>query len=374
MDTRFDACVRGGGIVGMCLALALSRQGLRVALQDASAPQAAPRADDVRAYALNAASQRLLVELRVWDALPAGSATPVHDMRVMGDARAATLNFSAWTQCVRELACIVDAAALEAALADALRFAPHVTRLAAGDAPEAALLAIAEGRDSTAREALGIEFERHDYGQRAIAARLVASEPHRGRALQWFRAPDVLALLPFDRPEPERSYALVWSLPSARAAELMAFADADFERVLNEATRHAAGTLALGSSRAAWPLAFARAERSSGAGHVLLGDAAHLVHPLAGQGLNLGLGDVIALARVIAEREPWRGLGDPRLLRRYERERAAPTLAMGRLTDGLWQLFASPAPVARELRNRGLTLVNHLSPLKRWLTARALDS
>ena len=107
---------------------------------------------------------------------------------------------------------------------------------------------------------------------------------------------------------------------------------------------------------------------------VLLGDAAHVVHPLAGQGLNLGLADVIALARVIAEREPWRGLGDEKLLRRYARERAAPTWAMGRMTDGLLNLFASPQPVAQELRNRGLTLVNHAAPLKRWLAARAMRS
>jgi 2-polyprenyl-6-methoxyphenol hydroxylase-like FAD-dependent oxidoreductase len=118
----------------------------------------------------------------------------------------------------------------------------------------------------------------------------------------------------------------------------------------------------------------ARAERVCGRGWVLLGDAAHLVHPLAGQGLNLGLADVTTLAKVIAAREPWRDLGDEKLLRRYERERLVPTWAMGQLTDGLLQLFSHPAPAARELRNRGLTLVNHLAPVKRWLTARALQS
>jgi 2-polyprenyl-6-methoxyphenol hydroxylase-like FAD-dependent oxidoreductase len=107
---------------------------------------------------------------------------------------------------------------------------------------------------------------------------------------------------------------------------------------------------------------------------VLLGDAAHVVHPLAGQGLNLGLADVAVLARTIAAREPWRSVGDPRLLRRYARERAAPTWAMGELTGGLLQLFSHPAPTIRELRNRGMTLVDHLPPLKRWLNARATHS
>ena len=368
---RFDVRVCGTGIVGRSLALALARLGLAVALQE-GAPAAAPRGEDVRTYALNAASVELLQRLRVWDALPPGSATPVYDIHVAGDARAAELDFSAYAQRVRELAWIVDAAALEAVLADAVRFAPHVTLLAADEPAEASLVAIAEGRASAAREALGIRVERHDYGQTAIAARLVAEAPHRGRALQWFRAPDVLALLPFDRPEPGRSYGLVWSLPAARAAELMALPQAEFEQALDQATGRAAGALRLASARAAWPLAYARAERWCGEGHVLLGDAAHVVHPLAGQGLNLGLGDVIALARVLAEREPWRAPGDARLLRRYAREREAPTVAMGRLTDGLWQLFASSAPGVRELRNRGLTLVNHLTPLKRWLAARAL--
>jgi 2-polyprenyl-6-methoxyphenol hydroxylase-like FAD-dependent oxidoreductase len=107
---------------------------------------------------------------------------------------------------------------------------------------------------------------------------------------------------------------------------------------------------------------------------VLLGDAAHVVHPLAGQGLNLGLADVAALCRVIGRREPWRTLDDPRLLRRFQRERATPTWAMMQVADGLLQLFSHPAPLARELRNRGLTLVDHLPPVKRWLNARALHS
>jgi 2-polyprenyl-6-methoxyphenol hydroxylase-like FAD-dependent oxidoreductase len=141
-----------------------------------------------------------------------------------------------------------------------------------------------------------------------------------------------------------------------------------------DATGGAAGELALASERASWPLMRGRAQAVSGRGWVLLGDAAHVVHPLAGQGLNLGLADVMALTQVIAGREPWRDLGDEKLLRRYARARLAPTWAMGQVTDGLLQLFAQPAPSVRELRNRGLTLVNHLSPLKRWLTARALDS
>ncbi|MEP7099311.1 MAG: FAD-dependent monooxygenase, partial [Burkholderiales bacterium] len=197
---------------------------------------------------------------------------------------------------------------------------------------------------------------------------------HQGMARQWFRAPDVLALLPFDTPQPQHSFALVWSLPNARATELLALDAAAFEATLMQATNGEAGALKLASERAAWPLMQASASAWCGPGWVLLGDAAHVVHPLAGQGLNLGLADVAALVKVIRERETWRPLGDEKLLRRYARERSAPTWAMGQVTDGLLRLFAEDAPALRELRNRGLTLVNKLSPLKRWLTARALNS
>ena len=366
----FDVLVRGAGIVGRSLALSLARSGLRVALRPLAARPAG--SVDVRAYALNAASVALLRGLKVWDALPAHAATPVHDMRVHGDAPAATLEFSAWQQRVAELSWITDAAVLERELERAVQFAPHIT-VTDLDVP-ATLTAVCEGQASDTRAAMGVQFERHDYGQVAIAARLTATRGHQGVAQQWFRAPDVLALLPFDVPQPQSSYALVWSLPKDRARELMALDPAAFELALVQATGGAAGELRLASERAAWPLMLARADPWCGPGWVLLGDAAHVVHPLAGQGLNLGLGDVAALATVIALREPWRALGDEKLLRRYARQRRAPTWAMGQVTDGLQRLFSSQTPTLVELRNRGLTLVNQLSPVKRWLAARALDS
>ncbi|MEO7335603.1 MAG: FAD-dependent monooxygenase [Caldimonas sp.] len=365
----FDVQVLGAGIVGQSLALALGRLGLTVALrQDA----ASARTDDLRAYALNPASVGLLRTLKVWDALPTAAATPVYEMQVQGDAVGASIDFSSWEQRVGQLAVITDAAVLERELATAVRFAPHIT-VVQGDVT-ATLTALCDGRDSARREALGVAFERHDYGHRAIAARLTCSSPHQGTARQWFRAPDVLALLPFDTPQPAHSYALVWSLPDDRADALMADDGATFERALMEATGSSAGDLTLASERASWPLQLGRADRWCGPGWVLLGDAAHVVHPLAGQGLNLGLADVATLARVLAEREAWRGVGDERLLRRYARERASPTWLMGEVTDGLLRLFANESAPLRELRNRGMTLVNRLPPIKRWLTSQALGS
>jgi 2-polyprenyl-6-methoxyphenol hydroxylase-like FAD-dependent oxidoreductase len=374
MAARFEVLVRGSGCVGLALSLALARIGLRVAVQG-RAPAADAQPDDLRAFALNAASVGLLRDLKVWDALPANAKTAVYEMRVDGDADAAArgrIEFSAWQQRCAELAWIVDAAALERELAQAIRFSPHIEVCAAQ--VDADLIALCEGADSSTRAALHIEVERHAYGQRAIAARLVADLPHHGIARQWFGAPDVLALLPLDQPAPGRSYALVWSLPNARAQELLALDAPAFEQALNQASEAAAGVLALASARAAWPLASARAGRWCTDGVVLLGDAAHVVHPLAGQGLNLGLADVTALVDVLAGRESWRPLSDPKLLRRYARARAAPTWAMRAATDGLWRLFAEPGWPARELRNRGLSLVNHLPPVKRWLAAQAIES
>jgi 2-polyprenyl-6-methoxyphenol hydroxylase-like FAD-dependent oxidoreductase len=368
---RHDVLVRGTGATGLCAALALSRQGLRVALLGQLAE---PERPDVRAYALNAASVRLLQQLKVWDALPADARTAVHEMHIEGDALGAALDFSAWQQALPELAWIVDSAELEGALRAAVRFAPHITSVAA-EVP-AALQVLAEGKASATREALGVTMQRHLYGQRAVAARLVSDQAHAGLARQWFRCPDVLALLPMNRPLFEgragHGLALVWSLPDAASDAHMAMDDTTFTTALNDATGGAAGSLQLASPRAQWPLVLAQAERFSGPGWVLVGDAAHVVHPLAGQGLNLGLADVAALARVLAEREPWRALGDEKLLARYARERAAPNQAMAWVTDGLLQLFASPAPLARELRNRGLNLANQLQTLKRLLTGRAL--
>lgn len=370
--TKVDVCIRGSGAVGLSLALALARQGLQVGLVAGPAPGAEAQ-PDVRAYALNAGSRALLQSLRVWDALPADAVTAVEDMQIQGDAPAGRLGFSAWQQGAEALAWIVDAAELEQALATAARFAPHLHLLtdAAADAP---LTVLADGKASPGRAALGVRFERQPYGHTALAARLIASQPHLGVARQWFRSPDVLALLPFDRPERGHGYGLVWSMPEAQAREWLA-ADADtFEAALDEATGGAAGRLRLAGERRAWPLALGQAERLCGPGWVLVGDAAHQVHPLAGQGLNLGLADVSALARVIAAREPWRPLGDETLLRRYERERALPTASMAWLTDGLLHLFAPQQPVLRTLRNQGMRALDQLAPLKRLLTARAMDA
>ncbi|MFY7974733.1 MAG: FAD-dependent monooxygenase [Rubrivivax sp.] len=379
---RAEVAVHGGGVVGMAAALACAHVGLVV---DWHAPVAGPTrdaGDDVRAYALNAASVELLRRHRVWDALPADARTAVHDMHIVGDDSRSSLDFGAYALTVPELAWIVDAAELETALSSALRFAAHVRPRAPADpgslepqATSAALHVLADGRDGTARSARGVGIQRHAYGHVAIAARLHAAIAHAHLARQWFRSPDVLALLPLDRPVPGHGFALVWSLPEKRAAELLALDETAFEAELASAVQGGGGPalgLKLAGPRRHWPLQLARADAVHGSGWVLVGDAAHVVHPLAGQGLNLGLADVAALAEVLAARESWRPLGDERLLARYARRRAVDTLAMALATDGLLQLFGRDEPALKWLRNQGLALVDRLPPLKRALAAQAL--
>ncbi len=386
MAPPLDVCIRGAGVVGSTLALLLARDRLRVGLvaQPASAATASPAGPDVRAYALNDASRQLLQSLRSWP--DAVSCTAVSGMQVFGDDGGA-VRFDAAAQKVDALAWIVDVPALEARLADAVRFQPLVEVL---DAPRpAALTAVCEGRASATRDEFGVTFASTPYPQRAIAARLRCERPHGGIARQWFLRDGILALLPMGGAQ-GHTVALVWSVDTARAPELLALDDAAFASELEACSGHALGTLALESPRSDWPLQLARADRwcgrlptdgsatrttaASPRSWVLAGDAAHTVHPLAGQGLNVGLADAAELARVLHARDYWRSPGDLRLLRQYERARRAALLPMGLATDGLQQLFSQHGQPWQTLRNWGMRGFDASGPVKSWLTQRAMGT
>jgi len=378
MTQAFDVCIRGAGVVGQTLALLLARERLRVALVAPPRPaQTEPPTQDVRAYALNNASQQLLESLRCW---PEGDAvTAVTGMQVLGD-QGGEVVFSAREQHTPALTWIVDVPALEARLTEAVRYQPQIERV---DSPrDAALTVVCEGRASRTREEFGVQYETTPYPHTAIAARLQATEPHGQLARQWFLPGQVMAFLPLGGDQ-GNSIALVWSVPHAEVAELMSLPPQEFaDRVAAQAGLPA-GSLSLSSERASWSLQQSRADRWVGAmpgqppaGQVrsfaLAGDAAHAVHPLAGQGLNLGLGDVEALARVLRERDYWRSVGDPKLLRRYERERKAGIWALGLASDGLQRLFDHTLPTVQNARNWGMNQFNRSGPLKSWVTRLAM--
>ena len=180
----------------------------------------------------------------------------------------------------------------------------------------------------------------------------------------------MIALLPLGGPA-GHAVALVWSVQGPRADELLALGTEAFQERLADACGHELGRLTLTSERMAWPLQRAQADRWCGPGWALAGDAAHTVHPLAGQGLNLGLADAERLAQVLHEREYWRSLGDEKLLRRYERSRKGDVLAMAWTTEGLQQLFAQPAQPWALLRNWGMRGFDRSGPIKHWVVRQA---
>lgn len=370
---RFDVCIRGAGVVGQTLALLLARERLKVALVASPRPPAA--APDVRAYALNTSARALLQSLRAWpedgDAGPA-AVTPVSRMEVHGDD-GGDLHFSAADQGVEALTWIVDVPALEKRLADAIGFQGGIERV--NEPVPAALTVVCEGKRSATREELGLEFDVRPYPHKAVAARLTTEQPHGGVARQWFARGEILALLPLDGAQ-GNSVALVWSVPAQQSEEWLAADPQALAQAVQERCGSALGGMQLQGPAQAWPLELSRARRwiaQTAQGSVALaGDAAHAMHPLAGQGLNVGLADAAKLARVVHEREFWRELGDLKLLRRYERARQADVGAMGWLTDGLFGLFGQTDSRVQALRNWGMSGVDRLGPLKHWLARKAM--
>jgi ubiquinone biosynthesis UbiH/UbiF/VisC/COQ6 family hydroxylase len=390
MSTNYDICIQGSGIVARTLALILARERFRVALVGAAqAESAGDEKADVRAYALNAASKNLLESLRVWP--DAAHATPVLGMQVHGDTTG-RVNFNAAEHGSEALAWIVDVPALETQLLQAVKYQPLITvveQVASAHLQDSNiairrdLTIICEGKNSVTRDELGVVFDVTPYHQHAIAARLTSSLPHNNQALQWFKNGDILAFLPISEAvngDAGNSVTMVWSIAEERAKKLMSLNAEDFAAEVATNSDNTLGEMQLYSARATWPLQLARADKWVGkhstlGSWALAGDAAHTVHPLSGQGLNLGLADVAELAQVlgvIRGKEYWRSVGDLKLLRRYERARKLDALALGTVTDGLQQLFARSESPLQALRNWGMQGFERSGGLKHWVTKRAM--
>lgn len=376
---RFDVTIRGGGVVGQTLALLLARERLRVALVS---PARQASGTDVRAYALNAASRALLQSVRAWPeaatAAPTAdlpAITPVTGMQVWGDD-GGEVQFSSAGLGADALTWIVDVPALERRLADAVGFQSGIECFT--EAPPAALTVVCEGKRSRTRDELGLEFDVRPYPHKALAARLTCAQPHGGVARQWFQNGEIMALLPLGGAQ-GNSVALVWSLPTQQADEWLAAPVEALAAAVQTRCAAALGDMQLQSPAQAWPLELSRARRwiarlrpeQGGGGVALAGDAAHAMHPLAGQGLNVGLADVAELARVLHAREYWRELGDLKLLRRYERARQADVAAMGWVTDGLFGLFSHADSRVQALRNWGMKGFERSGALKHWIARQA---
>jgi ubiquinone biosynthesis UbiH/UbiF/VisC/COQ6 family hydroxylase len=305
-------------------------------------------------------------------------------MHIEGD-QGGGLDFEASQQGVEALNWMVDVPSLEKNLAAAVGYQPLIEER--NEPVSAPLTVICEGRASQTRAELGVHFDVKHYDQHALACRIQTAAPHGQVARQWFQnshGPEILAFLPIGG-EASHEWAIVWSLTPSRAQELLKLETDQFCQQLLAACQGIAGSIQLTSERAVWPLQLARASQWTGRiapassaapaqAFALAGDAAHAMHPLAGQGLNVGLSDAMELARVIQAKEFWRPLSDLKMLRRYERARQAEVLAMGFVTDGLQVLFAQAALPIQKIRNWGMSGFNQLLPLKNWMARKAMQS
>jgi 2-polyprenyl-6-methoxyphenol hydroxylase-like FAD-dependent oxidoreductase len=365
MAHAFDICIRGAGIVGRTLALHLAALRLRIALVDTASQLVQ---EDVRAYALNRASRTLLEAVHCW---PDGlHATPMLHMHVATEH--AQLDFSAQQHRTEALGWIVDVPTLEHSLAHAIHQQPRISVV---EAPAAATLTvICEGRHSLTRQEWGIEWDATPYGQTALAARVQCQTPHAQTARQWMRNGEILALLPIGGTH-GNTYAVVWSLSLERASQLQLCSEAEFSAELAAMSLMDTG-FTLTSSRNTWPLQHAQVRRWCGrhadGAWVVAGDAAHQVHPLAGQGLNLGLADVADLVHVLLHRPYWRSVADMPLLRQYERQRKAAFALAGTANDTLQQLFTFSQPGLQSVRDWGINRFNQFPILKNLVAQRAM--
>ncbi|MBI3375773.1 MAG: UbiH/UbiF family hydroxylase [Betaproteobacteria bacterium] len=385
-----DLIVVGGGLIGASFARAA--RGSRVALVDPAAPASSEQARvpedlDSRIYALSPGSVAFLEQIKAWQEIAPERKCAVRSMRVRGDDAAACLEFDAYDAGVPELAWIVEERELRRALWQALatqdafvHFAGSACTSLEADA-DAVHLALADGRRISARLVVGadgarsfvrgaarIEVSERSYAQSAVVANFSCARPHFNIAFQWFQGGPVLALLPLSG---ER-VSMVWSTGEAQAAQLMAASPKELAHRVEQATGSELGALELITPARVFPLHCVSATRCVAPRVALIGDAAHVIHPLAGQGANLGFQDARVLAEVVAGAGTLRDIGELRLLRRYERSRREAVLAMRATVNGLFELFGAESGALRRLRNIGLNLTGSLPVLRNVLARRAL--
>ena len=392
MHVQSDVCIIGDGAIGKAAALGFAQAGLKVTLLSPASAQAPAATDDwdVRVYAVNHIAHALLSSVKVWEALDASRLAPVDAMVVNGDgATAGELAFDAYGARVGALAWIVEDRNLNQALDAALKFASNVNvvrgraialqtnetaanvQLANGDTLSAELVVGADGGQSWVRSQCNIDFDYRPYGQRAIVSNFACEQPHHGVAYQWFSAAEgIIALLPL----PGQRVSLVWSAPDALADILLRESLTQIAARLTQLAGAKLGSLLPLQPEAvkSFPLSLLRPHAITAPRVALIGDAAHVVHPLAGHGMNLGFADVAGLIKAVSERGPHRDSGDARVLSRYARSRKEDILLMQVTTDGLARLFGTDLEPLRVVRNFGLNLVNQLPVLKRRLIGHAL--
>lgn len=392
---RADLIIVGAGMVGSALALALKDSGLEILVLDGAAlavgPFAAEAAFEPRVSALSVASQRILERLGAWPGIAARRCSPYREMRVWDGTGTGQIHFSAASvqaevlghivenRVIQDalLACLHDSATglLGGARLEQLRRSGDdwLLTLADGRQLRAPLLIAADGANSAVRRLLGCATREWDYLHHAIVTSVRCAEPNRQTAWQRFTDDGPLAFLPLDRQGDDHWCSIVWSTTPEQAARLMTLSDTAFCQALGEAFEERLGSVLEADPRLCIPLRQRHAKRYVEAGLALIGDAAHSIHPLAGQGVNLGLLDAAVLAEELLHALA-RGerLADLRVLSRFERRRMPHNLAMMAAMEGFERLFQSDRLSLRWLRNSGLKLIDGADAAKGLFVRQAL--
>lgn len=387
----YDLIIAGGGMVGAALACALGPADLKIALlEGAPLARIRPAVDlDLRVSAINRASQRIFTAIGAWEGITAWRVSPFREMRVWDAAGFGQIHFDSAALGEPLLGWIIENRVIQYALLEraqqfstvellcpaALNSAQRLeggrwqVHLGDGRTLTTGLLIGADGAQSQMRELVGIATSGWGYGQKAVVAPVRSAEPHQQTAWQRFLPSGPLAFLPLA----DGRCSIVWTTTPAQAEALLALDETTFAAALAEAFGQRLGAILEVGPRAAFPLRLQHAHAYVQAGVALLGDAAHVVHPLAGQGVNLGLLDAAALAEVLLDAlAAGRELGGLKTLRRYERWRKGDNLLMLGLMDGFKQLFGSTLPPVRWLRNLGLNVTDAAGPLKHHIARQAM--
>jgi 2-octaprenylphenol hydroxylase len=383
MKQSFDVVVLGGGVVGLTAAIAMSQRDLSVALIDAGGLTTDIGRMDSRVYAINQASQSLLDELGVWKHLDTTRLSPYQHMRVWDSASHARIDFDSRMVGRDCLGMIIEEAVLKNALLQQMSHQnvvlfPHskmtTVRSRRDDIVvcdsehswQAKLLIVADGAASTARELLGVSLTSWSYHQHAIVTRVHTEKNHQQTAYQVFNADGPLALLPLTDPH---QCSIVWSTTPTRAQALMSLQDEAFAAELARAFEAQLGACEVLEPRHSFPLHMRHAQSYSGAHWLLMGDAAHTIHPLAGLGLNIGLADLAAwLALLGADNQH---LHSHQVLRAYQRQRKHAVWKMIVVMEGLKTIFSHPLPPMMAIRAFGLRMCDQWLPLKRYFIEQA---
>jgi 2-octaprenyl-6-methoxyphenol hydroxylase len=381
-DTQVDVAIIGGGMVGASLAVALAGTGVSTLLVEGTAPgsKAQPSFDD-RTTALGNASRRIFQSLGVWDRL-APEAAAITTIHVSDAGRFGLARLVASEQGIDAFGYVISNRVIGTALWEKLQAAQGVllrvparpeqveigtdavTFRVGDESVSARLVVAADGAQSVVRAVAGIEADVEDYEQVAIVANVAADRPHDGTAYERFTQSGPLAVLPLR----DGSYGVVWTCTPARAAEVLSFDNNTYLRGLQERFGWRAGRFVRAGVRASYPLKLTRATTTVGARTVLIGNAAQALHPVAGQGFNLGLRDAAMLAEVIvgafASTRDIGDVGAPELLRQFAAWREGDRRGVVGFTDGLVKMFASTRPGVGMLRNLGLLLFDLSPPAK----------